>query len=86
MVKKFKIHTKAFISPDSDRGNLMRISYAPKSIAFRRKQDIPMSHKTRVNHFLKLSYKACKWALLLAAFFLLFALSYAIYYWLRFRG
>ncbi len=86
MVKKFKIHEKAFLYPDRDRGNLMRISYAPKSIAFRRKQNLPMSHKTRIRHFLRLSYKTCKWVLLLAALFFLFVLGFWIYNWLRFRG
>ncbi len=68
MVKKFKIHKKAFLYPD------------------REKQDIPMSHKTRIRHFLRLSYKTCKWVLVLATFFILFALGFWIYNWLRFRG
>jgi len=42
--------------------------------------------KTRIRHFLRLSYKTCKWVLLLAAFFILFALGFWIYNWLRFRG
>ncbi len=68
MVKKFKIHEKAFMPPDKE------------------KQDIPMSHKTRIKHSLRFFCKIAKWTLLLATLFFLFVLGFWIYNWLRFRG